>query len=62
MDTHIRSHNREPQGEPLGDGFLNGWQMTNGIDWKAPDPVDDEEKEDEEKEDEDEDEDADAEE
>jgi hypothetical protein len=27
---------RSNGGEPVGDAFINGWQMTNGIDWEAP--------------------------
>jgi hypothetical protein len=38
LDLGLRSHLREHTADPLGDMALVPWSLTNGIDWKAPDP------------------------
>lgn len=38
LDLGLRSHLREHNGDPVHDMTLVPWGLTNGIDWKAPDP------------------------
>jgi len=35
LDKALRSHFRAQGGEPMGDAFLRGWDMHNGVDYQA---------------------------